>query len=103
MWHAVERSRFCMGVTVSLARASSWQDKPEQMTVALLCCRDRITAFHLFIASPAGVVREVYAGLRTSFTANQLMPGMDYIFSCKACFTDGSFIWSLPSTVRTKA
>ena len=71
--------------------------------ICVLCCRDRITSFHLFIASPAGVVREIYAGLSTSHVAAKLFPGLEYIFSVKACFTDGSFAWSLPQSIRTKS
>ena len=62
-----------------------------------------ITKYTLFVASPAGVVRELYAGPRTSFTATKLFPGLAYIFSVKACYTDGSFVWSQPQTIRTKS
>jgi hypothetical protein len=55
------------------------------------------------MASSAGGVREVAAGLMLQHYVSNLRPATEYIFCVKAVYQDGSFLWSESRAFRTTA
>ncbi|GBF88822.1 hypothetical protein Rsub_01723 [Raphidocelis subcapitata] len=64
---------------------------------------ERIASYKLMVATPAGAVREVYAGRATAARAGGLRPNSEYVFAVKATYDDGSFLWSESKAFRTRA
>jgi hypothetical protein len=64
---------------------------------------DQIDSYKIMMASTSGVVRELAQGNMLRYFVNNLTPASEYIFSVKAIYRDGSFLWSEPKAFSTKA
>ena len=64
---------------------------------------DRISMFKLKLASPTGVVKEVYKGTGMTFKCSGLRANSEHILCVKAEYDDGTFVWSEPVSVSTRA
>lgn len=63
---------------------------------------ERISGYKLKLATPTGVVKEVYKGSATSHRVTGLRGNSEYIFCIKAEYDDGSFLWSEPKSFTTR-
>lgn len=63
---------------------------------------DRISCYKLKLATPTGVVKEVYRGRATSYKVGGLRGNSEYIFCIKAEYDDGWFLWSEPKSFTTR-
>ena len=63
---------------------------------------DRISCYKLKLATPTGVVKEVYKGRATEWRVTGLRPNNEYIFCIKAEYDDGGLLWSEPRSFTTK-
>ncbi|CAG9465761.1 unnamed protein product [Pedinophyceae sp. YPF-701] len=62
---------------------------------------DRIKEYKLMLATPTGVVKEVFKGRSDTYKATGLRVNHEYVFCVKAIYDDGSFLWSDSKAFRT--
>lgn len=64
---------------------------------------DRISNFKVMVATTYGVVKTVYVGPKQQCLVGSLKPSQEYVFSVKALYDDGSFLWSESQSFFTRA
>ena len=64
---------------------------------------DRISNFKVMVATTYGVVKTVYIGPKQQCLVASLKPSQEYVFSVKALYDDGSFLWSESQSFSTRA
>ena len=63
---------------------------------------ERISGYVVSMVNPSGVVKPVYHGTETSCEVTGLGTGVDYVFSVRANYSDGSYVRSAPQSFGTR-
>lgn len=63
---------------------------------------ERIDGYTVSMVNSSGLVRQIYQGTNTSCQAQELGAGVEYVFSVRADYSDGSYARSSPQCFTTK-